>query len=252
MNTVRDWLKCREADERQSRLESITARRHAEVRLEQGVENLADPAAEGDGIAPEPDREWLRDLPVREQALVSLLYLAYGLPPGDVVEWLAELHQIDRPQMESRLLARMQQLRESHRFARHGETLARLGVASHRSQWFTHLMYLAKDEFFRLSGTWQELEAREVESRDLPLGELDRRLREAHEQRQPAKDQALLRYAACFRRTQKWAGKRRELQELLASARVLATVPFPELAEWMRTPEKTLRNRLTQLKKTLK
>ncbi|MBE7559015.1 hypothetical protein HS125_08725 [bacterium] len=251
VNTVRDWLKCRDAEERQSRLESITACKHVETVWEQGVENLPDPhPPEPDGLE-EPDRAWMNGLPIRDQALLSLLYLAYGPPPAEVLDWLAELHGCRRSQMQKDLAARRQALRESPRFARHDELLARLGVAADRAQWFEHLVQTTKEEFFHLGGNWEELEICEAQARQLNLGDLDRRVREARGYRLPEKEQCLYRYAAFFRRAHKWEEKRRELRERLNSDRVFVALPFSELAELLKTPEKTLRNRLTLLKKSL-
>jgi len=136
VNTVRDWLKCRDQDEGRSRLEVFATRKNQEVDYEVAVEQLPSPIcppSQRELDPPGAPRAWLVDLPMKERALLSLIYLAYEMPEMDVLEWLAERNGGTAETLRTELAARMAELRRSRRFKEHERVLNRIGVAGERA-----------------------------------------------------------------------------------------------------------------------
>ena len=254
VNTVRDWLKCRDLDEGRSRLEVFATRKNQEVDYEVAVEQLPSP------ICPPSQREldpspsasgWLDGLPIREQALLGLIYLAYEMPGEDVIAWIAEQHGRPPEEMHAELARLTTELRHSDKFREHERVLNRIGVAGERAAWFQHLVQQTKEEFFRQGGSWGDLEACEEEALQSKLGELDEAMRQSDRAGRPAREAGRRRYAVYFRRYRKWANKLVELRRRYFSGKTLVMLPYRDLTKLLGVPEKTLRNRVTRLKKLL-
>jgi hypothetical protein len=248
VNTVRDWLKCRETDERQSRLETISSRKNKETMMEHGVENFPD-SAPTSIASPAPGMQSMESLEIAEQALVSLLYLAYAIPGKAVLEHLAGLHERSAESIEGELTKRRGELREMDRFGQGESILELMDVANERAQWFEYLMNEAKGDYFRCGGTWEELEHSERRSAGMKLGELDREVRMLERNRSDLAKTSRAKYAVFYRRHMKWSLKLNHLRERYYSGKFLITLSFRELSELLKKPEKTLRNQLLRFKK---